>query len=82
MSELTEKDLLCIAKNIQYEIFPALASDAVDEEKKVVCCFTCKYNNECYCIKDGDIARYRHNFNIVRSKLQSLTGVYLGFDDN
>lgn len=79
MSELTEKDLLCIAKKFQYERFPSI-TDATDREKEVTHCFTCKYQNECYCIKNGVVARYNYGFNVVLSKLQSLTGVYLGFE--
>ncbi len=74
MNDIAEKDLYCIAMTFQAQKYK------VDVGGRGQPCELCKYACECYKLnKDGSIKTYRHGLSEAMRKLQTATGVYLGY---
>lgn len=80
MEELTNKDLHCIATTLQGRKFKLDDEERGDVDGSGQVCKWCKYSRECFMLKkDGSIEKYRHGLNEALRKLQTVTGVYLGY---
>ena len=79
MENLTEQDLHCMARVLQEELYKQ-SKFGNSKEFIMPMCMRCKYKMECYQLKDGEIVKYKHNFNKLLEKVSNLTGIYLGFD--
>lgn len=76
---LSKKDLQCLARTLQAQMFHI--NTTVGNREEANYCALCKEVHNCYKNNsDGDIIKYQSRYKNVLFKLQSITGVFLGFE--
>lgn len=67
--ELTEQDIVCMARVLQSTIF---------KDSLFWGCRYCKFYDSCYEVDEKKASKLAGHFNTLRENLERITGVYLG----